>query len=228
MKIKNGQPFSFQAFSLVEILALLAISLILVALIFPALQSMRDKASSTTCLNNLRSLSAADMLYATDHDGRFVPVRNGGINQSTIWLGNAEFRDYLGLKLLDTSVAAYSPKKFICPKANLALTSSVDGMYNMARSYAYNVTGTSYANPILQFSLPTISKPSRTIHMCCSTDWWVDAINYAGAYLGEIRPPIMTPAYRHADTVNVVFFDGHTESLPRSFVLENLDQWIIK
>lgn len=59
------------AFTLVELLMVIAICAILAALLFPALGGARSQARSTYCLNNLRQMALALHAYAGDHEDAF-------------------------------------------------------------------------------------------------------------------------------------------------------------
>ncbi len=65
-------PFSTsrQAFSLVELLVVVAIVALLAALLLPALSRARDRSRRAVCASNLRQLGLALASYAQDHDGR--------------------------------------------------------------------------------------------------------------------------------------------------------------
>ncbi len=59
-------PLRDRAFTLVELLVVMAIVALLAALIFPALSGARGRAKRTVCLNNLRQFVLADLGYASD------------------------------------------------------------------------------------------------------------------------------------------------------------------
>ena len=61
------------AFSLIELLVVVAIIAILASLLLPALGSAKTTANGTLCLNNKKQLQFAWWLYATDHDDQIPP-----------------------------------------------------------------------------------------------------------------------------------------------------------
>ena len=58
------------AFTLIELLVVIAIISILGALLFPVLQSGRNKAKSAVCMSNLRQIGVAITTYSIDYDDR--------------------------------------------------------------------------------------------------------------------------------------------------------------
>ena len=61
------------AFTLVEMLVVLAIIFVLSAMLFPVLETALGSAEGVSCLSNTRNLGLAARMYADDHDGRIVP-----------------------------------------------------------------------------------------------------------------------------------------------------------
>ncbi|NQT81534.1 type II secretion system protein [bacterium] len=60
-------------FTLIELLVVMAILSILMALLFPAIQSGKEKGQQAQCMQNLRSLGLAYAQYTNDFDGWYPP-----------------------------------------------------------------------------------------------------------------------------------------------------------
>jgi prepilin-type N-terminal cleavage/methylation domain-containing protein/prepilin-type processing-associated H-X9-DG protein len=76
---------SRRAFTLVELLAVVAIVASLVALLFPAASALRQRARATACLSNLRSLQQASLAYSADSAGWLIDARlpHGGADPNS-------------------------------------------------------------------------------------------------------------------------------------------------
>jgi prepilin-type N-terminal cleavage/methylation domain-containing protein/prepilin-type processing-associated H-X9-DG protein len=69
---RKRQPIR-RAFSLVELLVVIAIIAVLAALLLSSVMRSKEQGQRVACLNNIRQLTLAWIMYADDHDGRLVP-----------------------------------------------------------------------------------------------------------------------------------------------------------
>ncbi len=64
------------AFTLIELLTVIAIIGILAAILIPTLSAVRESAGAANCASNMRQIGQAMYMYAEDNDGRAPPAFN--------------------------------------------------------------------------------------------------------------------------------------------------------
>ena len=69
VQASNGAPVR-RAFTLIELLIVIAIIAVLAALLLPALSNSKEQARRVNCKNHLRQFLIAATLFADDHDGK--------------------------------------------------------------------------------------------------------------------------------------------------------------
>lgn len=70
----GGQPKRGRAFTLIELLIVIAIIAILAAILFPVLAAAKKRATSIACLNNTKQIISATKMYMDDSHGAMVPL----------------------------------------------------------------------------------------------------------------------------------------------------------
>jgi len=92
----SGRTSIPRAFTLIELLVVIAIIAVLLAILIPSVRAAREQARRAFCLNNLRQLTTAWILYADENDGKLVNGEetggmaytiNGKLYRAEGWLG---------------------------------------------------------------------------------------------------------------------------------------------
>lgn len=208
------------AFTLIELLFVIAIIAILAALLMPALSLARAKGMRTACLNNLKQSALSFQLYAADNDGRLAqnyPLEQSGF---TSWvLGNMKVsRDSTNMTFIrQGKLFPYASQVTLyqCP-ADPSRTGSMP----RARSYSMNGwIGSRYMDAYSRNSgFRTFLRDSEIAAAGPATLWVIDDEHEASiddawflVTMDDSRPFASFPATRHERSYGLNFADGHAE-----------------
>ena len=89
-----------KGFTLIELLVVIAIIAILMSILIPALNRAREQGKRAACLNNLKQLALAWMMYADENEDKIVHADTGSNDAWAIWPGSgaSEQQQIQGIK----------------------------------------------------------------------------------------------------------------------------------
>jgi len=198
------------AFTLIELLIVIAIIAILAALLLPALSGSKQRAKRITCLNHLKQLNLATVMHVMDHDGYYPSS-----NDSNKW--PQAIRDgYENLRVLacpnDVSIAG-----------TIDPTVSADGA---PRSFVINAW-TDYFDSLPQPVLSEIM-PESMIRYPSDTIVFGEKEEGLGDFLMDLRTTnewTVLEQTRHSGGANYAFADGSVRLLAFGQSLRPVNMW---
>ncbi len=221
MDKKEKRPIrGMTAFTLLELLTVIAIVGLLATLLATSLAQSRQAANRIYCLNNLRQLGLAMEMYWSDNDGRTFRYRQGRANNGTLyWFGRLE-DGREGDRRFDASQGALYPYLQgrgveTCPALEYAIQSFKLKASGRAYGYGYNkhLSPPPSQPPI---SMTGVKRPSElaTLADAAQVNTFQPPASPDQPMLEEfyyINATEPTTHFRHARKADVLFVDGHTE-----------------
>lgn len=204
-------------FTLIELLVTIAIIALLAALLLPALTQSKASARRIQCVSSIRQLGLAAQMYWDDNQGQTFRYRGAFTNSGDVfWFGWLE-RGPESTRAFDLSQGALHPYfggsgLEICP-----------GLNYFAARFKLKATGAAFGYGInLYLTAPTTTEISRMMRPS-ETALFGDAaqVNTFQAPASPENPMLeefyylhdteTTVHFRHQQTANVVFGDGHVD-----------------
>lgn len=238
-KLELGSSFH-RAFTLIELLLVIAIIAILAAMLLPTLARSKATAQRIKCVSNLHQLGLATQLYWDDNAGSCFRYTSGMTNGGQLfwfgWLGpgaegEREFDPQTGA--LWTYLTGRNVE--LCPSLNYALGQIKLKAQGAAYGYGYNLhLSTASSKPPIPAA--KISRPSATVLLVDAAQ--VNTFQLPASpenpmleefYYVSTNRYEATAHFRHAERATAVFADGHVEmekmeggsldqNLPKQFV----------
>ena len=211
------------AFSLIELLIVIAVIAILAALLLPVLSKAREKAKAIQCLSNVKQWTYAIHMYSDDNDDHFpyegdtTEAIDAGLNVEGWFNTVARHAAMPAMRELYASgVIPLNGHKsvFICPSSTRPPTvppSMIDPFFNYGFNNRLDPNGPDH------FKRQQVALPSEVVAFTEN----------------QGQPPYSSqnsPA-RHSDRANLGFVDGHAEPIRKrhydwpGFVADSTVEW---
>ena len=192
-----------RAFTLIELLVVIAIIAILAALLLPALSRAKLRAKATLCLNQVRQIGLASVMYA----GEFDDALPRSAHEGQSWVG---------------SLQPY------CSGTNL-WRCPTDPHKNRNFSYALNdfLLPPEAGSGVVDYAKTTrVPATSDTLFLteCADTYAFIDHFHFSPANDGDYSPLSFASEVavaRHLGAANYLFVDGHAQ-LQKWSLVQNL------
>lgn len=229
-----------RAFTVVELLIVVFIIMILAGMLLPGLAQAIEAARRTACVSNLRQIGLGVLQYRTNNNDWFFPVSYPARSDGTqsYFFGEAQAdgsldrtKGYLVPFLEEAGTVDW------CPSFREGdFQARFDGGASWGYAYNYKYlgeNGEAYSYewppgnvvevPRTMYAGHSVKKPSRTVLFADSAriNTWSDGADTATPRIEEnfyLDPPSASYTYdnvhfRHNNRANVLFVDGHVESL---------------
>jgi prepilin-type N-terminal cleavage/methylation domain-containing protein/prepilin-type processing-associated H-X9-DG protein len=206
------------AFSLVELLIVIAIISVLIALLLPAIQIARATARASDCRNNMRQIGLAIHQFCDLNDGRFPETAHGGPGKSWIYTlaphleSVDEIRicpdDEQRFERLNAKATSYVISNYVTSKADGCIRS------------LYKLQATSKTMIVFEGADARVADPKYD--HAHPTGWFSPTNQANGLIAAAVEKELQLD--QHLDSAQYLYADGHVGVVPADQIYEWISQ----
>lgn len=203
--MKSNASHHSRGFTLVELLVVITMIVVLVGISVAMVFRFRKSGDRVVAANNIRQVQAANMSYATENNGRFVPPTGMVDGVSYQWFENPVFISQLKGEASTYDSAGTPDTSLDSSMMDPAVVRrKAAGSLQLGSSYGY--TRAADSDPLI---LALLIDPARSA-----------AFITADVPFADEKSKI---SYRHSDKAIIAYYDGHAQYMNAAEIAQKQD-----